>query len=102
MVHQSGGLDDPGISTFGLRIAPFLGAINPAFLLGLADEHHAFCLLERLALLFGKVVLALSFLEGNQRNSVVFGKPLDGTDKLARDRLYHASGGHFMPAIGSV
>jgi hypothetical protein len=46
-----------------------------------------------------KFVLALSFLEGNQRNAVVFDKALDGTDKLARDRLHHASGGHFMPAV---
>lgn len=99
MVHQGCGFDDPGISAFRLGVAPFLGAINPAFLLGLADEHHALWPLELLALLFGKVILALSLLEGNQRNSVVFGKLLDGTDKLARDRLHHVSGGHFMPAV---
>jgi hypothetical protein len=74
MVHQGSGLDDPGIRAFGLRIAPFLRAIDPAFLLSLADEHHAFWLVELLALLLGKVVLALTLLEKNQRvtrNAVV-------------------------------
>src|SRR6202049_2335094 len=59
MVHQGCGLDDPGIGAFRLRIATFLGAINPAFLLSFADEDHTFWLVELLALLFGKVVLAL-------------------------------------------
>jgi len=69
-----GGLDDPGIRAFGLRIAPFLSAIDPAFFLSLADQHHAFWLAELLALLLGKVVLALTLLEENQRitrNAVV-------------------------------
>jgi len=99
MVHQGCGLDDPGIGAFRLRIATFLGAINPAFLLSFADEDHTFWLVELLALLFGKVVLALPLLEENQRNFVVVGKPLDGIDELARDRLHHAGGGHFMPAV---
>lgn len=76
MVHQGAGLDDPGIGrrAFGLRIAPFLSAVDPAFLLSLADEQYAFWLVELLALLLGKVVLALTLLEENQRitrNAVV-------------------------------
>ena len=55
--------------------------------------------MELLALLFGKFVLALPFLEPKQRNCVVFGKPLDGSNELAGDRLHHVRGSYFMTAV---
>ena len=61
MIHQGGRLHDPGISAFCLRVVTFLGAINRTFLLRFADEPHRFGLVELLALLFGKVVLACPF-----------------------------------------
>jgi hypothetical protein len=64
MVHQDRGLYDPRISVLRLRIPTFLGAIDRAFFLSLADEHYAFPLLELFALLFGKVVFALPFSKG--------------------------------------
>jgi hypothetical protein len=97
MVHRDRGLYDPGISALRLRIATFLGAIDRAFFLGLADEYHTFPLVELLALLFGKVVFALSLLKGDQGNLVVLGKVLKRADELACDGLYHTGGGHFVP-----
>jgi hypothetical protein len=67
--------------------------------LGFADEDDAFSVAEVLALLFGKVVFALSFLKGDERNPVVLGKALDGADELACDRLHHVSAGDFMGAV---
>jgi len=99
MIHEGGGLDDPGIGAFCLRIAPFFGALDGAFLLGFADEDNAFPVAEVFALLFGKVVFALSFLKGDERNPVVLGKALDGVDELASDRLHHVSGCDFMSAL---
>src|SRR5215472_3045639 len=101
MVHQGSGLDDPGIGALSPWIAAFLSAIDRAFLLGFADEDDAFSVAEVFALLFGKVVFALSFLKGDKRSSVVLGEALDGADELACDRLHHVSGGDFMSAVDS-
>ena len=98
-VHQDRGLHDPRISALRLRIATFLGTIYGAFLLGLADEYHAFPLVELFALLFGKVVFALSLLKGDQGNPVVLGKALNRADELASDGLDHTGGGHLVPAM---
>src|SRR5215475_14023631 len=99
MVHQGGGFDDPGIGALSRCIAALLSAIDRAFLLGFANEDHAFPVAEVFALLFGEVIFALAFLKGDERNPVVLGKALDGADELACDWLHQVSGGDFMSAV---
>lgn len=60
-----------------LRIAAFLGVINRAFFLRLANEYHALPLVEGFPLLFGEIVFPLSFGKSDQGNLVVLGEALN-------------------------
>jgi hypothetical protein len=99
MVHWDAGLHDPGISGFCLRIAAFLGAINRAFFLRLANEYDALPLVEGFPLLFGEIVFPLSFGKSDQGNLVALGEALNRADEPAGDGLDHEGGGHLVPAM---
>jgi hypothetical protein len=54
---------------------------RPHFLLGYADEHDAFVVIELRAVLGGDVILALTALELHDRDVVAIGEVIDGSDE---------------------
>ena len=68
VVHHGGGAHDPRIGQAGDRAPALLGAEHRRLLLGLADEHHAFLLVEFAQVLRHHGVLALALAELHERN----------------------------------
>jgi hypothetical protein len=68
MVHHRGRAHDPRIGQAGHRAAALLGAEHRCLLLGLADEHDAFRLVEFAQVLRHHGILALALAELHQRN----------------------------------
>ena len=59
MIDQGAGLHDPSITGVVFRVVPFLGEIDGAFLLGLADENDSFAMGKFLPEPGSHIVLAL-------------------------------------------
>ena len=61
VVHQRSRFDDPGIAGVFLGIVPFLGAVNSAFLLCLANENDALAVGVLRPQSGGDIIFALPF-----------------------------------------
>ena len=90
---------NPGITLSGLWIPPTLGAEHASLFLSLADEHHAFWLVEVTQLLLHHVILALSLLEWDQRHAVVFGEALGGSNEGLGDWVHQRRRGELTAAV---
>jgi hypothetical protein len=81
VVDHGRGTNDPRIALTGLGVASLFGSEDGSLFLRFAKEHHALSLIE-VAELFGHhLLLALSFLEQDQRDLVLLGKAFGGSDE---------------------
>src|SRR3954468_10619561 len=99
MVHQGRGADQPGIALPSVRIIAALGAEYDGFLLGFAHEHDPLVPREAGPVLRGNIILALTSLEGNQRNVVLLDKSINGGEKSPAQRLHQSAAGDFVATM---
>ena len=92
MVHERGGLDDPGVGPVGLRVVALFGAIHVALFLRLSNEHHPVSHRTAPAYLSGHIFFALPLEKLHHGNPVLLSKPLDVGDESTRHRLYGIGG----------
>ena len=93
LVHQGRRRDQPGIRLTGLGVAAPLCPPHHGFLLGLADEEHAFLPLECGEVLVGDLVLALPVGEGEQRHTLRLREAFQGCDEGRRERFHQRGRG---------
>jgi hypothetical protein len=99
VVHQRCRFDDPGIAGVFLGIVAFLGAVDSAFLLRLANENDTLAVWVLSPQLGCDIICALPLFEGDQRNLIPFDELLDGLDISPRHRLHGISGEHLRLAL---
>lgn len=75
VVHQGGGLHDPGIAAARLGVSPFLGAKDGCLLLGLADKNDALGRLKVLEMIGHHLVLALTLVKLHDGDRSGFDEP---------------------------
>ena len=85
MVHHGRGAHQPGIGLTGLGVPASLSPADRRLLLGLADEQDALLASEPSQVLGHHRVLALTFLEGDQRHRLLRHEPVD----RPHERLAH-------------
>ncbi len=78
IIDQGGGFNDPCIAGVLLRVVPFLGAIDGAFLVRLANENDALARRELGAQFGSDLIFTSSFFEGDQGDLMIFHELLDG------------------------
>ena len=83
----------------GPRIAAFLGAINGALLLRLANEDDAFVLSKSGTALVGDFIFTLALQERNHRDVMLLDVALNRLDEAAGDRFDHGRRGYRMPTV---
>jgi len=99
MVDHGGGLDHPGIGLARVRVAPFLRAHDRCLLLRLADEKHPLLPREPRQVRCRHLILALPLGEGEQRDTLPAGEPLQDGDEGARDGVHQRRGGERGPPL---
>ncbi len=92
LVHHDLSAIEPRVRGARLRIAAFLRAKGGRLLLGLAHKNNAFVPMEGGQALQEYVVLALSPLKGDQRDSLVLGKSLNPPDEALRHGVHEGRG----------
>src|SRR4029453_13419672 len=80
-------------------VAALLGACDRRLLLRLADEEDAFVARERCQVLFRDVLLALPFLEGDEREAFALGEALDRRHEGPGHRGHERGCGEAVPAM---
>jgi hypothetical protein len=99
VIDGGAGADDPRIGAAGLGVAASLGAEDGGFFLGFADEDDAFGFLEVAEMVGHEVVFALVFLEGEERDMVLLGEALGGSDEGLGDGIHEGGGSERIAAV---
>jgi len=92
-------LHQPRVGRAGFRIAPLLRARDGSPLLRLADEQDALVAWKPRQILLGDVILALAFLEGDERDPLAVGEAFDRGNEGPRHRRHEHRAGEAMATV---
>ena len=93
LIDQRGGAGQPGVGPPRLGVPAFLGAADCRFLLCFAEKEHPLLVLELRPVRRRHRVLALPFLEREQRDALRAREPLQRCHERAGHRLHQRRGG---------